>query len=98
MGVYEVGFVFFIESGNKDSVEKKDNLLSAIDDIGEIASYDVFDDGEDYNIECTAIIEREINGNRVDDVIHKVLMEILPNVTWDYHYIKGINNSFYWAP
>ena len=98
MGVYEVGFVFFIENDNEDSVERKDNLLDELDVIDEIVSYDVSDDGEDYNIECTAKIECEVNGNRADDVVHKVLMEMLPNETWDYHYIKGINNSFYWAP
>ena len=98
MAAYKVEFVFFIADDDDDAVERKDNLLDELDNIDGITAYDVLDDGEDWNIECTALIECEPNGERDDDAVHKVMMNILPNETWDYHYIKGVDNGFYWQP
>lgn len=94
MKEYEIGFVFFIENEN---TEEKDELLDELDDIREVEYDDVYDDGEDWNVECTATIECNAT-KKIDDAIHNILIDLLPNVCWDYHYIKGIDNDFYWQP
>ena len=94
MKKYEIGFVFFIESAN---VADKDRLLDELDLIDEVVSYDVTDDGEDWNIECVAVIESGATRN-IDNAIDKKLRKLLPNVCWDYHYIRGLNNDYYWQP
>jgi hypothetical protein len=94
MSNYNVSFVFFVESENNDN---KDALLYKLDAIKEVECVDVYDDGEDWNIECTATIECGAKKN-IDNAIHKKLIKLLPNVCWDYHYIKGTDNGFYWQP
>ena len=91
---YEIGLVFFIESDNTDL---KDSLLDYLDGINEVEYNDIYDDGEDWNVECIATIESGARKN-IDDAIHKKLVELLPPLCWDYHYIKGIDNDFYWHP
>lgn len=98
MATYKVGFVFFIADNDDDAIKRKDNLLDELDNIDEITTYDVLNDGEDWNIECIAMIRCEPNGKRDYDAVHKAMMDILPNETWDYHYIKGVDNEFYWQP
>ena len=94
MKKYEIGFVFFIES---DNVADKDALLGELDLIDEVTPYDVTNDGEDCNVECIAEIESKATKN-IDKAIDKKLLKLLPNVCWDYHYIKGIDNDYYWQP
>ena len=94
MKKYEIGFVFFIESAN---VADKDRLLDELDLIDNITYYDVTDDGEDWNIECRAEIESKATKN-INAAIDKKLRKLLPNVCWDYHYIEGIGNGYYWQP
>ena len=94
MKTYEIGLVFFVESEN---VDKKDSLLDELDLINEVECYEVYDDGEDWNVECLVTIESGAKKN-IDDAIHKKLLKLLPNVCWDYHYIKGIDNDFHWQP
>lgn len=91
---YEIGLVFFIESEN---VGKKDSLLDELDLTDDVEYYDVYDDGEDWNVECITTIESCAIKN-IDDAIHKKLLKLLPKVCWDYHYIKGIDNDFHWQP
>ena len=97
MKEYEVSFVFFIEN---EDIESKDELLDALDEISEIEYDDVYDDGEDWNIECTATIKSGAT-RKIDDAIDNKLKKLLddaPYAAWDYHYIKGIDNDFYWQP
>jgi hypothetical protein len=94
MKKYEVGFVFFIES---DNVAGKDALLDELDLIDEVTLRNVYNDGEDWNIECVAEIESKATKN-IDEAVDKKLRKLLPNVCWDYHYIKGIDNDYYWQP
>ena len=94
MKTYEIGLVFFIESEN---VGKKDSLLDELDLTNDVEYYDVYDDGEDWNVECIATIESGAHKN-IDDAIHNKLLKLLPKVCWDYHYIKGIDNDFHWQP
>jgi hypothetical protein len=94
MKKYEVGFVFFIES---DNVAGKDALLDELDLIDEVTLRNVYNDGEDWNIECVAEIESKATKN-IDEAVDKKLRKLLPNVCWDYHYIKSIDNDYYWQP
>ena len=91
---YEIGFVFFVETENTDI---KDTLLEELGAIKEVECVDTYNDGEDWNIECVATIECDAKKN-IDDAIHKKLIKLLPNACWDYHYIKGTDNDFYWQP
>lgn len=108
MKKYEIGLVFFIdqtEDYNK-SIEIKDNLLDALDETPEIDSYDVISDGEDWNIECTAIVSsKKCQRDNISKALEKALQKaektyLDENIscTWDYHYIKGIDNDFEWQP
>ena len=94
MKKYEIGFVFFIESEN---TEEKNKLVSDLNRMNQITVTDIYNDGEDWNVECTATIECNAT-KKIDDAIHNILIDLLPNVCWDYHYIKGIDNDFYWQP
>lgn len=91
---YEIGFVFFVALDDEDSA-RKDALLDELDLIDEIDSYDVTRDDEDWNIECTATLSAK-SVNDADKRLTKLLYD-LP-YTWDYHYIKGIDNTDYYQP
>ena len=97
---YEVDFTFFIGLGNnkieyKESIAKKDALLDLLDTMREIVDYDVENDGEDWCINCVANIQAK-SIKQVDTKMDKLLYNA--NCSWDYHYIKGINNDEYWQP
>ena len=100
MNKYEVGFTFFISLGEnkkeyKESIVKKDSLLDLLDGMSEIENYDVENDGEDWCINCTATIKAETI-SQVDWKMYNLLNNV--NFTWDYHYIKGLNNDEFWQP
>lgn len=92
---YEVSFTFFIESGTKEGIEMKDTLLEELDTIPQIFVYDVYDDGEDWCIDCIAEVICDTIEN-VDSNMSNLLKNT--EVCWDYHYIKGIDNNDYWQP
>lgn len=87
---YLVSLVFFVES---DNIARKDRLVSRLNSFNYVDIIDIYDDGEDWNIEC----EVRIKCNN-PDAIHTKLILKLPNNTWDYHYIKGVDNDYYWQP
>lgn len=92
---YEVCFTFFIESGTKEGIELKNTLLEELAKIPEIVDYDVYDDGEDWCIDCIAEVICDTIEN-VDSNMSNLLKDTY--VVWDYHYIKGIDNNDYWQP
>lgn len=94
MKKYEIGFVFFV---NSENTNEKNKLVSDLNRMNPITVLAIYDDGEDWNIECRAEIECSAKRN-ISDAIHKTLIKLLPNVCWDYHYIKGIDNDFNWQP
>ena len=69
---FEIGFVFFIDLlvDYDKSIAIKDKVLDELDKIDEIESVDVINDGEDWNIECLAIIDAP-NGEEVKDIFEK---------------------------
>ena len=103
---FEIGFVFFIDllADYDKSIAIKDKVLDELDKIDEIESVDVINDGEDWNIECLAIIDAP-NGEEVKDIFEKkissaekVYLDETISCTYDYHYIKGIDNDYQWCP
>jgi hypothetical protein len=97
---YEVGFTFFISLGenkmeHNQSIITKDELLDLLDIIHEIDDYDVENDGEDWCVNCIAHITAETIKD-VDEKMNQLLANV--DITWDYHYIKGINTNEYWQP
>lgn len=97
---YEIGFVFFISVEDEDAVSRKDSLLDALDELGvrhSVYYHDIYNDGEDWNIECTADI-RAKNGKNAEAKFETLINSIAQYETWDYHYIKGTDNNYYWQP
>ena len=97
MNTYKVDFSFYIVSGNEDSIANKDNLLDKLDMINNIDVYDVYDDGEDWCVNCIAEMKaKNIKGLALE------MKKMLDNIktTWDYHYIRGIidDDDEYWQP
>jgi hypothetical protein len=88
---YMLSFVFFIPL---EDTKIKDEVLDALDELG--IDYDVYSDDEDWNIEC--LYEVEYDDEPSDEVFHKMLLATLPDACWDWHYIKGLNNDYYWQP
>lgn len=95
MNIYEIDFTFFLESGNEDSIERKDTLLDTLYTIKTVDVYDVYDDGEDWCVNCIAEVEAD-NIDSVDAAMATLLAKT--DETWDYHYVKGIDNEEYWQP
>ena len=77
------------------SIEEKDQLLDQLDELG--IDYDVEKDEEDWCVNCDIDIEC---GKKDIDAIDKKLKKVLNDIdcTWNYHYVKGIGNDFYWQP
>ena len=108
MAKYEIGLVFFIDQmeNYEKSIQIKDNLLDALDETPEIDSYEVSSDGEDWNIECKAIVSsKKCQRDNISKVLEKALQKAENtyldeeiSCVWDYHYIKGLDNDFYWNP
>jgi len=90
--LYEVSFVFFCEDNIADQVEGLPNVN--VDGV-------YLDDDGDWNIECSAHVSVESNpGKATLDIIEDKMNRLLRYVPacWDYHYIKGVGNPFYWQP
>ncbi len=87
---YLVSLVFFVES---DDVSMKDKLVSELKSLKFVDVIEVYNDGEDWNIEC----EVSVKCNNINNIDFQLLV-LLPSNAWDYHYIKGIDNDFYWQP
>lgn len=85
---YMLSFVFFIPL---EDTKIKDEVLNALDELG--IDYYVCSDDENWNIEC--LYEVEYDDEPSVDVFEKKL-KILPNVCWDWHYIKGLDNGYIW--
>ena len=95
MSTYNAAIVFFI---SREDTKEKDELLESLSKIKDVDVLDVYDDGEDWNVECDVMVECNQKGRTKFRPIDKALEEKLPIVTWDYHYIKGVDNGFYWCP
>lgn len=100
MKKYAVSFVFLISFGEtrKDyniSFEEKTQFVRDINKKDELKSYDVYQDDENWYIECVA----HIKAKSIDEV-KNVMKQVFGNYSHDfwYHYIKGIDNSDYWEP
>ena len=88
---YEVSFVFFVTSATIDK------LLSKLNSIPNIQVQDVYeDDDEEWNVECVARVSCKTI-EEVDLKMHK-LLDRVGLTSWDYHYIKGLDNHEYWQP
>lgn len=89
---YQVSFTFYVAIENASI---KDKLLRLLDRMKEIVNCDVEEDEEDWCINCIA----EITAESIKEVMPK-MNQLLGNInlTWDYHYIKGLNTSEYWEP
>lgn len=87
-----ISFFIALEKGAK---EKKDAVISKLEKISEVEVEEVYNDGEDWCIDCMVTVSAR-NGESAEKKIAKVANKV--NVTWDYHYIKGINNGYYWQP
>lgn len=92
--LYEVSFVFFADTDISEIVEGLPNV-----NVDE--SY--LDSDGDWNIECTTYftVEKNKKDSKPDlDIIYSMMGSRLQYVDacWDYHYIKGVDNDFYWQP
>lgn len=92
--LYEVSFVLFADADISELVEGLPNV-----DVND--SY--LDDDGDWNIECTTYftVMKNKNNNKPDlDLITSMMGSRLQYVPacWDYHYIKGVDNDFWWQP
>ena len=93
--IFEASISFFIALG-KGAKDKKDAIVSKLENISEIEIEDVYNDGEDWCIDCMVTVSAR-SGEMADKKITKMLNNKV-NSTWDYHYIKGVNNGYYWQP
>lgn len=94
MSEYNAAIVFFV---NSEDAKEKDELLENLSQIKDVDVLDIYNDGEDWNVECNVTTTSKAT-SKIDDAIHKKLLDMLPDSCWDYHYIKGIDNDFYWCP
>ena len=92
---YEIGFVFFISIEEEDAIERKDTLLDALDENG--IFYDVYNDGEDWNIDCIAKI-KATSGKKAEMQLEKMIGTTIPYEAWDYHYVRGLDDNYRWQP
>lgn len=94
---YNCDITFFIDHTEdyESSIEEKDNLLDILDILD--IDYDVEEDDEDWCINCTVEIEcNKSDINAIDKKLKKALKDTDP--VWDYHFVKGVDNDFYWQP
>lgn len=92
---YEIGFVFFLGLDEENVIERKDTLLDALDKYD--ISYDVYNDGEDWNIDCIAKI-KATSGKKAEEALEKMIGTSIPYCAWDYHYVKGLDDDYSWQP
>ena len=96
MNEYQASFVFFTYTE-----DEKNRVVNGLDGIADITDIYLDSDG-DWNIECETNVSIRLTTNTdVFTAIDKKLSKVLKKVkagSWDYHYIKGINNDYYWQP
>ena len=92
--IFKASISFFIALG-KGAKDKKDAVVSKLEKISEVEIEEVYNDGEDWCIDCMVTVSAR-SGESAEKKIAKVANKV--DATWDYHYIKGINNGYYWQP
>ena len=96
---YEASISFFLADDEPDVIERKDKFLDALDEIDEVDYTDVYDDGEDWCIDCLVNLTLTPKGD-ISDQVYNIINNMLPDNApcWDFHYIKGTDNDYYWQP
>lgn len=84
MNTYKSAIVFFAELGN---AKAKDEAIEKLDKIPEVVDCDVYDDDEDWNIECVLFVKSD-SRKGAEKKIEKLMSNI--NLTWDYHYAQKV--------
>ena len=95
MKTYEIALTMYVSKDSDDAVGIKDNALEKLQYLERVAECYWDEDDEDYNI--FTILRLQARTLNVQTIRNK-LMKLLPNLPWDYHYIKGIDNDEYWQP
>lgn len=95
MKTYEIALTMYVSKDLEDAVCIKDSALEKLKYLEQVAECDWDEDDEDYNI--FTILQLQARTLNVQTISNK-LMKLLPNLPWDYHYIKGIDNNEYWQP
>lgn len=98
---YEFSISYFLSNEEEDSEENADELQTRLYSSFPDVEVDVYDDGEDYCVD--AVIQLQLptqnNAAQLDKAFTNALRNKgLDEYTWDYHYIKGVDNDFYWQP
>jgi hypothetical protein len=59
----------------------------------------VYDGGEDWCIDCLVNLTLTPKGD-ISDQVYNIINNMLPDNApcWDFHYIKGTDNDYYWQP
>ena len=97
MKTYKAGISFFINDKEPCCIEAKNNLVKELKTLKEVEIEDVYDDGEDWCVDCVVTIQSGAT-RKIDIAIGNKLIVLLPNVAWDFHYIKCPENNYEWCP
>ena len=92
---YELNFTIYISSGDGRlshviQCDKKNKCLDKIKAIDHIFSYDVYDDGYDWCINCLAVVHSD-SFDHADMKMVSILNSHGVTSFWDYNYIKCID-------
>lgn len=98
---YEVSISYFLfaEKHNEPNAEK---LCNDWNSMRNCVSSEWYDDGEGYYcVDVIFKINSDSDGDfkEIDNEVERYLSDKgLNDFTWDYHYVKGVENDFYWQP
>lgn len=96
---YEIDMTFYVDYDSNIHVP---HFVDKLNNTKYIYDCDWEDDGEGYNVNCIFRIPLDIKKptfNDIDKAFTKYLNDYnLDIASWDYHYIKGLNDDFYWQP
>ena len=82
-----------------DNVELADTIINKLDNAN--IPYEKYDNGEEICIDCLVNIAEDVPHFEVIDLqLNDYLDTVLEDdiVSWDYHFIIGIDNDFSWEP
>ncbi len=91
---YEASFTYFFASEENKSENGKSAILSQIKAL-DIEVKDDYEEDGSWNVDCIM----RVDADNPQDADRKII-ETANKVRgyWDYHYIKGIDNGYYWEP
>lgn len=98
---YEFSISYFISDQLADAETCAMDIEDQLNDCDEVKNVDCYNDGEDWCVDAIIVLEFDVPMKK-ESLFNELSIFLNDCIdldcTWDYHYIKGLDDNFYWCP